>query len=415
MDVLTSEVLISMEDQIRSSKISLKFANTGKKSSVSDFLFEYKSVLAKFVNILWDMDKIPSLLPSEITKQIDTWLSARAVQACGKQASGIVRGCKKKQSQANYIINKLNKEGQFKQARKLRAIYDKKIAGKPDIDRIEAELDARFVVIELNSKNSFDGWMTLTSLGKKIKLELPFKLHKHINKMLENGSLKTGIRLSETAATLMFESPEPIEVKTGKTVGIDIGQKTTLSVSDGQKIDVDCHGHTYQSICKKLARRKKGSVGFKKADTHRTNYLHWCVNKFELNGIRKVNLEKIRNLRKGKHNSRSLGHWNYAELFDVLKGKLQESGVQINEVNPTYTSQRCSKCGWTRKGNRKLKQFKCDKCGFVADADLNASINLSLDLPAISKEKRLSQINRTGFYWLETSQELTVPDVQKVA
>lgn len=400
---------------IRSSKVSLKFANTGKKNQVSDFLSEYKSVLSKFVDLLWKMEKTPTLLPKEITSTIETWFSARAVQACGKQASGVVRGCRRKQEQAQYIINKLNKEGKYKRARKLKATYAKKIAGKPNIDDIEAELDVRFVKFELSKKNSFDGWITITSLGKKIRLEIPFKFHKHFDKMMKNGKIKAGIRLSDDLITFMFDLPEPVAIATGKTIGIDIGQKTTLSVSDGQKIDVDCHGHTYQTICKKLARKKKDSVGFKKADKHRTNYLHWSINRLDLNGVRKANIEKIRNLRKGRRSSRSLGHWNYAELFDVLKGKLQESGVQINEVCPTYTSQRCSKCGWTRKGNRKLKQFKCDKCGFSHDADLNASINLSLDLSFITKKERLSQINREGFYWFEVGQEPIVPDVLRTS
>jgi len=231
--------------------------------------------------------------------------------------------------------------------------------------------------------------------------------------MLKNGVIKGGIRLSDKEVTLMFELSEKQVPLIGKTIGIDIGQKTTLSVSNGQKIDTDRHGHTYQSICKKISRKKKGSLGFQKADKHRTNYLHWCINRLELNGVRQVNLEKIRNLRKWKRNNRNMQAWNYGELFRILKGKLQETGVQINEVNPAYTSQRCSKCGWTRKGNRRLKSFRCDKCGHAADADLNASINLSLDLPFIRNGDRLSKINRDGFYWLETGKESIVPFVQK--
>jgi len=44
---------------------------------------------------------------------------------------------------------------------------------------------------------------------------------------------------------------------------------------------------------------------------------------------------------------------------------------------------------------------------------LNASINISLTLPAISKEKRLKQENRKGFYWIESGKEPIVPFVQK--
>ena len=76
-----------------------------------------------------------------------------------------------------------------------------------------------------------------------------------------------------------------------------------------------------------------------------------------------------------------------------------EQGVLIHKVSPVYTSQRCSQCGWTRKSNRKLKWFKCDKCYFEYNADLNASINLSLDLFPIKEKERQLQKNKTGFYW----------------
>jgi len=132
-----------------------------------------------------------------------------------------------------------------------------------------------------------------------------------------------------------------------------------------------------------------------------------------LEGVQKVRLEKIKNLRKGKKTSKFMNRWTYTEIFDKLEDKCLQSGVQIEYINPTYTSQRCSVCGWTRKKNRDGILFKCDKCGFEANADLNASINISLTLPAISKEKRLKQENRKGFYWIESGKEPIVPFVQK--
>jgi putative transposase len=400
---------------VRSSKVSLKFCNTGKLVRVSEFLTEYARVMGLFVDALWPLDTIPALLPKAITSAVPTWLSARAVQACGKQASAVVRGTKRKQERAAFVIKKLNSEGRFKQARKLTAAYAKKLAGKPAISDVEAELDSRFVKIDLDGTNSFDGWLTLGCLGKGIKLTLPFKAHKHLRKMIANGVLKGGVRLSATGTTLLFAIPEPAVQRSGTTVGIDIGQKTTLSVSDGQTVDADAHGHTYQSICRKLARKQKGSAGFRQADTHRTNYLRWAVNRLQLKGVRCVNIEKIRGLRSGQRCNRVMQAWNYGQLFSVLKGKLQEAGVRVQEVNPTYTSQRCSKCGWTRKGNRKAKRFKCDKCGYAADADLNASINLSLELPAIGSGQRLAKISKIGFYWSAAGREPIVPFVQKAS
>ena len=81
---------------IRSTKTTLKFSNKNKLDNLHLFLMEYRRVVGLFIDILWDMDKVANLLPKEITSQIDTWLSARAVQCAGKQSSSIVKGTKTK-------------------------------------------------------------------------------------------------------------------------------------------------------------------------------------------------------------------------------------------------------------------------------------------------------------------------------
>ena len=270
---------------IKSTKTTLKFSNRQKLENLNLFMDEYRNVVSHFVDQLWDKDDIKSLLPKELTDTVQTWLSARAIQCAGKQASGIVRGCRKKQSKRLFQINKFKKLGMSKKARKLQRVHDNVKLSKPNIDQVQPELDARFVKIELNNKTSFDGWVTLSSLGNKLKLIVPFKKSKHFNLMLERGTLKDGVRISKSEITLMFELPDPIERIDGKVVGIDIGQKTTLTCSDGQSVEADSHGHTYQSICEKLARKKKGSTNFEQAERHRSNYINWSVNQinFERN------------------------------------------------------------------------------------------------------------------------------------
>ena len=398
---------------IRSTKTSLEFSNTEKLIQLHSFIKEYRTVVSKFVDILWTEEKISPLIPKETTSQITTWLSARAVQCAAKQASGIVRGTRTKQNRRLWQINKFIKDGCAKKARKLQRIYDNIKQSKPNIDNVECELDSRFVEINLNNPTSFDGWITLTCLGNNLKLKLPFKKHKHFNKMLENGKIKTGVRLSKKNITFMFNIEDTKLKDEGTTLGIDIGQTTTLSCSDNQSLDSCPHSHTYATICAKLARKKKGSKAFGRSETHRSNYLHYIVNKLNLDGVRIVNRENIKNLRKFSNTSRKLKHWNYAELFDVLDNKLAEQGVLVNKINPTYTSQRCSMCGWTQKANRKGKQFKCDKCFHEQDADLNASKNLALNLTSIKKLERLQHKSRIGFYWNVVGKEPIVPSVQK--
>ena len=166
---------------IKSTKSSLHFANTNRLDNLFSFIDEYRSVVSKFVDLLWLQDKIPALLPKETTSLIESWLSARAIQCAGKQASGIVRGCRKKQEKRKFMIEKFIKTKQFKKARKLQKIYDEVSVSKPDIDNVEPELDSRFVKIDMENHTSFDGWITLSSLGNKFnkfnkfKVELPFK------------------------------------------------------------------------------------------------------------------------------------------------------------------------------------------------------------------------------------------------
>lgn len=402
---------------IRSTKTTLKFSNPKKLDSLHLFIDEYRNVVSQFVDLIWNEEKLNSLLPKTITSKItDTWLTQRAIQCAGKQASGIVRGTRKKQEQRLFVIKQLQKEN--KDSSYLQKKYDQCNITKPNINQVEAELDSRFVKITMKNETIFDGWITFTCLGNNIKLEIPFKKHKHFIKMLSKGTIKKGIRISNKMITFMFDIEEPEMVTEGVTLGIDIGMNTALSCSNGQMISKDNHGHTYKSICRKLSGKKKGSKGSERTYAHRTNYINWTVNQINFDNVLEVCRENIKNLRKGRNCSKELSRWNYAELFDKLDMRLEETGVQLIKINSTYTSQRCSCCGWVRRSNRKKNAFgceffKCTKCAFECNADLNASINIASKLLPISKQQRLKNANRKGFYWLTADQERTVPDALK--
>lgn len=387
---------------IRSAKITLKFSNKNKLDNIDLFLDEYKIVTQFFVDYLWNNypinKKIPNLLPKTITEQVRTWLSKRMIQCSAKQASGIVRGCRKKLEKRTHTYNKLIKENQIKRAKKLLHIIKTNPITKPYLTSIEAELDSRFIKIEENNNTSFDGWITITSIGNKLKLTLPFNNHKHLNKLKKVGKQLNGLRLDKTKATFMFEIEKEPKNK-GKTVGVDIGIKTPFTASDGNYCETKLNGHTIETVCKILSRKKKGSHGFLKTCKHRTNLIGYYKNQLDWTNIKTLRIENIRNLRYKRSSSRYLTHFVYREFFDKLELTAEMQGVLVEQVNPTYTSQRCSCCGWVRKRNRYGKLFKCGKCGYTADADFNGSVNISFNLPEISKEERLRKNNITGFYW----------------
>ncbi len=71
---------------------------------------------------------------------------------------------------------------------------------------------------------------------------------------------------------------------------------------------------------------------------------------------------------------------NFGKRF--IKEKLQRLrelyGIEIIEVNPAFSSQECSSCGYVDKRNRKTTQeFECKACGRKINAQVNASRNLS--------------------------------------
>ena len=399
---------------IRSTSTSLNFSNRNKQGSLDRFINEYKNVVAKFIDIIWDLKKVYSLLPKEITSQVKSWLSARMIQCAAKQASGIVRGTRKKQEQRLFIINELTKENKLKRARKLQRKYDSVKVSKPKISSIQPEIDSRFVNINLNNPTIFDGWITLTSIGNKLKIIVPFKKSSHFNKMLSRGDLKPGIRLSKKSITFMFDIEDPEYKDKGDILGIDIGQKTTISCSNGVCSKQNKHGYDLNKISDILVRKRKGSKAFSKVVEHRKNYINWSINRLNLSNVKEIRIENIKNMRKGKRSNRKLSHWTYTDIFEKLENYASDHDVHVKKVNPTYTSKRCSECGWTRSRNRKGKQFICGQCGNRIDADINAAKNISMDLSPIyyrGKKRRKLDIKK-GFWWRAKGEEPVVSSVQ---
>jgi transposase len=338
----------------------------------------------------------------------------RAIQSAGKQASGIIRGTRRKQKKRIYIYNKLLEEGKFKQARKLKVIIDKVKISKPSLENVNPELDERFVHQDWNNQTSFDGIITLNSLGRKLKISIPINKNKHFNKILSQGTIKKGIRLSTKSITFNFEIQDVIKKEGGETLGLDVGIKNVFTLSNGICSKRNNHGYDLDKINKILSRKKKGSKVFLKAQQHRKNYINWSLNQINLENIKKIKIENIKYLRFGNRTSRYLSHFTYTEIFNKLNSLSLSSGVQLEKVNPTYTSKRCSNCGWVRSKNRKGKQFKCEKCDFVADSDLNASLNILADLRPIGRKERLLHKSKKGFYWNETGKEFIVSSTRKV-
>ena len=328
-------------------------------------------------------------MPKSFTEGFMTFLSARAKQAACKQAAGIVKGTLGEARNLSKLARFHRKKGNLKYSEKLEKRAANKKMSKPLLKTIEAQLDNRFFRIE-KGLNTFDLWLVLGSTGLS-RVSLPIKKHAHFNSLAAQGTIMNSIRLSKKGVTFCFAVQKPDKAD-GKTLGVDIGANSTLSLSDGTQI-----GLNLDALCEKLSRRDKGSKGFRRSQKERENYIRQAVNSLDLSGVKILRVEDIKHLRRGKATTRKLSHWSYRVLLNALEAKALREGVLLEKVNPAFTSQRCSQCGWVRKGNRSGERFKCCACSHEQNADLNAATNISLYLGRLPQNA--SAASKSGFYW----------------
>ena len=86
---------------IRSTKCSLKFSTSKKKSELNYILTEYSKVVNFFIEYFWsDLDNIPSkskLLKPIVDLPLDiTWLSARLRKVAAREAIDMVLSTKER-------------------------------------------------------------------------------------------------------------------------------------------------------------------------------------------------------------------------------------------------------------------------------------------------------------------------------
>jgi|GEM_PF-3422653 len=78
-----------------------------------------------------------------------------------------------------------------------------------------------------------------------------------------------------------------------------------------------------------------------------------------------------------ERNRRLKSSFPFAALRVALIPACRKLGIAVKLIKPAYTSQGCSRCGHVCKDNRTTQsRFVCVKCGFKANADVNAAINI---------------------------------------
>jgi putative transposase len=75
--------------------------------------------------------------------------------------------------------------------------------------------------------------------------------------------------------------------------------------------------------------------------------------------------------------NRSIYDAGWGQFLSILRAKAEDAGRIWIEVDPRHTSNRCEVCNCTNRKNRETQaEFRCQSCGYTAQADEQAARNI---------------------------------------
>ncbi|NEP27581.1 transposase, partial [Moorena sp. SIO3I6] len=204
--------------------------------------------------------------------------------------------------------------------------------------------------------------------------------------------------------------PDVIPVDSVKNpIGIDMGLKSFLVKSNGSEVPIPQYYRKAQKRLKKVqkavSRSKKGSNNRKKAvtklgkahkkvaDTRKDFHFKTAkglLDEHDLVAHEKLNIKGLAKTKLAK----SILDAGWGQFLSILSVKAENAGLATKAVNPRNTSQNCSNCGTKVPKELKDRIHSCPHCGFTADRDVNAAINilnLAVGRPVRSKACRVTE------------------------
>ncbi len=185
----------------------------------------------------------------------------------------------------------------------------------------------------------------------------------------------------------------PEKTDAGPAVGIDVGLDNFAMFSDATKIANPRFFRKEEKALAKAQRKwdKRKKVSPKKRDrarktvarvherirNRRNDFVHQearkVVNKYGFVATEKLDAKKMQ---KNRRLSKSISDAAWSLFRHCLEYKAEEAGIRFKAVDPKYTSQDCSACGHREQKALSDRVHHCKKCGYTADRDLNAAINI---------------------------------------
>ena len=245
---------------------------------------------------------------------------------------------------------------------------------------------------------------------KSKKLKLPqldwIKVRGYKNIKTINGKIRNATISKEPTGkyyvSILYEMYEKIPNSTPQSiVGIDLGVKKLLTLSDGITYDNNKYIDKYQKRIKRkqreLSRKEKGSKNYYKCKKElailysklanaRKYYTHKITKKitdnYDIITCEKLTTKEM--IIKGKNTklSSKINDATFSEIIRQLLYKSKFKGKKFYQVSTYYpSSQICNRCNNQDRKYKDLteREYKCPKCGEKIDRDLNASINIMFE------------------------------------
>ncbi len=245
-----------------------------------------------------------------------------------------------------------------------------------------------------------------TLKGGRIKVKGFPRIKLHCPRGLPAGrplSLRLTKRGRKWEASLVYEVEKEALEASVKAVGIDLGVRKRMTLSDGKRYQrARRDWQRRRKLQRAIARGKQGSATRRKRGAalgrlqrrefvQERNACHRATTEIiRANGLVAAEKLKIRNMTRsakgtldapGKNVPQKRGlnreilSQNWSLLRSQLKYKAAWAGREYVEVDPKFTSQDCSRCH-ARNDPGRSETYRCAACGLVLDRDVNAAINI---------------------------------------
>ncbi|MGC8722155.1 MAG: zinc ribbon domain-containing protein [Caldisericaceae bacterium] len=256
---------------------------------------------------------------------------------------------------------------------------------KPRYNNISMHLDAKVFDIKPkqgNEAKSFDYWLSLATLERGNRVYIPINKNAFAESL--DGKFLNFIQISKENDNIVTRRVKELKKKQYQPItpliSIDLGINPIIATDKGDLIGgqfFDLLKNFDAKIAKRLSYCQKKKIRPSQDEKYRN-----LVNKFRgflrneigryINNLiniykpAKIEIEKLdfRSPELSRKLNRLIQNFG-KKLFKEKLNRISETfGIEIEEINPAYTSQECSSCGYVDKNNRKSTQeFQCIVCG----------------------------------------------------